>query len=100
MKSIWKVHDESAVHAVHDCFSREGTEAALLVDASNAFNSLNRNVALRNIRHVCPAISTILINTYRAPTDLFIDENACCPKREPLKGTHWPCLCLLWQPSH
>ena len=72
---------ESAIHAVHDCFSQEGTEAALLVDATNAFNSLNRNVALHNIRHVCPAISTILINTYRAPTDLFI-EGECLLSQE------------------
>ena len=72
---------ESAVHAVRDCFSQEGTEAVLLVDASNAFNSLNRNVALRNIRHVCPSISTILINSYRAPTDLYI-EGECVLSQE------------------
>jgi len=64
---------EAAIHAVCDCFSQNDTEAALFVNASNAFNSLNRNVALRNIRHVCPTISTILINTYRDPTNLFID---------------------------
>ena len=34
---------------------------------------LNRNVALHNIRFECPAISTILINTYREPSELFID---------------------------
>ena len=45
----------------------------LLVDASNAFNSLNHNVALHNIQFECPAISTFLINTYREPSELFID---------------------------
>ena len=40
---------ESAIHAVHDCFSQEGTEAVLLVDAINTFNSFNHNVALRNM---------------------------------------------------
>ena len=64
---------ESAVHAVRECFQLEGTEAVLLVDASNAFNSLNRNVALHNIQFECPAISTFLINTYREPSELFID---------------------------
>ncbi len=64
---------ESAVHAVRQCFQQEGTEAVLLVDASNAFNSHNRNAALHNIRFECPAISTILMNTYREPSELFID---------------------------
>ncbi len=40
------------------------------VDASNAFNSLNRMTALLNIQRLCP---TILINTYRPPTELFMD---------------------------
>ncbi len=64
---------ESAAHAVQECFKRDDTEAALLVDASNAFNSLNREAALNNIRFLCPSISTMLINTYRAPTELFIN---------------------------
>ncbi len=36
-------------------------------------NSLNRDAALHNIRFLCPSISTMLINTYRTPTELFID---------------------------
>ena len=43
---------ESAIHAVHDYFRQEGTEAALFVDASNAFNSLNYNGALRTVTSV------------------------------------------------
>lgn len=64
---------EAAVHSVREGFQEESTEAALLVDASNAFNSLNRLSALHNIRHLCPSMATILVNCYRAPTDLFID---------------------------
>jgi len=55
----------------------------LLVDASNAFNSLNRAVALQNIHYTCPAFSTILINTYRhymLMVMLFI------PMKELLRG--------------
>ena len=77
---------ESAVHAVRDCFDEDGTEAALLVDATNAFNTLNRNVALHNIRHICPAISTILINIYRDPTDLFIDGEALLSQEGTTQG--------------
>ena len=59
---------EVAIHTVRDCFQQDSCEAVLLVDA---FNSLNHNTALHNIRFVCLAISTILISTYRAPSELF-----------------------------
>ena len=48
---------ELAVHAVQSHFLLDDTEGILLVDASNAFNTLNRIVALHNIRHVCPPSS-------------------------------------------
>ena len=54
-------------------FQESDTEAALLVDARNAFNTLNRSIALHNVRHLCPPFSTILINSYRAHSDLYID---------------------------
>ena len=57
---------EAAVHAVRSSFLRDNTEGILLVDASNAFNSLNRIVALHNIRQLCPSFAPILINTYRS----------------------------------
>ncbi len=66
---------ESAVHAARALFQQSDTEAVLLVDASNAFNSLNRSSALLNIKRLCPAFATILINTYRNPIDLFVDGN-------------------------
>ena len=64
---------EAAVHAVREKFQLDETEAVLLIDTSNAFNSLNRATALQNIRHICPPLSTVLINTYRPPTQLFVD---------------------------
>ena len=45
----------------------------MLVDASNAFNALNRQTALHNIRRICPALATPLINIYREPIDLYVD---------------------------
>ena len=41
--------------------------------ASNAFNSLNRQVALLNILNLCPSIATILVNCYRSDIPLYID---------------------------
>ena len=45
------------------------------LNASNAFNSINRMWALHNIRHLCPSISKVLISCYRAPTNLFIEDD-------------------------
>lgn len=64
---------EAAVHAVKEMFKDEGTQDVLLVDATNAFNCLNRNVALQNIQFNCPEIATILINMYQRPLVLMIN---------------------------
>ena len=41
---------EAAVHAMAQIFDDKETEAMIFVDASNAFNRLKRQVALRNTR--------------------------------------------------
>ena len=61
--------------AVCQAFDSESCEAALLIDATNAFNSLNCQTALQNIRRLCPPIATILVNSYGAPTELFMDND-------------------------
>ena len=64
---------EAAVHAMSLVFQDPTTEAVLLVDATNAFNCLNRKVALQNIVQVCPSIAPAIINTYRTDPQLCID---------------------------
>ena len=44
----------------------------LLVDAKNAFNSLNRAAALHNCQVLCPSLAPILINIYRSNAELFV----------------------------
>ena len=63
---------ESAVHAMKDVFDDPNTEAILLVDASNAFNNMNRQTALHNMQIICPEMSTYLTNTYRSPPSLYV----------------------------
>jgi len=63
---------EAAIHSMRQIFEKESTDAVLLIDASNAFNCLNRSAALHNIQVLCPALATYLINTYREPSRLFV----------------------------
>ncbi|XP_074605797.1 uncharacterized protein LOC141858854 [Acropora palmata] len=67
-----KSGSEAAIHAMHTIFETDETDGVLLIDASNAFNALNRQAALHNIRVQCPIIATYAINTYRLSARLFI----------------------------
>ena len=57
---------------MHDIFSEENTEAVLLIDTENAFDSINRKVMLHNMKFLCPLVSTYISNYYTAPARLFI----------------------------
>ena len=53
---------EAAIHAMKDMFDEDSFDGVLLVDASNAFNRLNREVALRNLFVTCPEMTVFEIN--------------------------------------
>ena len=53
-------------------YKEEHTEAVLLVDAANTFNSVNRKGFLYNISVVCPSISNYVQSCYTWPLRLFI----------------------------
>ena len=63
---------EAAIHAMSQVFVEEGTDGILLIDAGNAFNQMNRSVALHNIQITCKEMTLYIINTYRSPSRLFI----------------------------
>lgn len=63
---------EAAVHAMNQIFKEEDTEAVLLIDASNAFNSVNRKAFLHSIAIICPSIATYVKNCYSKCSRLFI----------------------------
>ena len=74
---------EAAVHALRRSFESPDCEAVLLVDA---FNLLNRRNALRNTLHLCPTLSTILINSYCSDIPLFIDGEAVMSSEGTAQG--------------
>ena len=74
---------EAAVHATRSAFESDRCEALLLVDATNAFNALNCQVALHNIS---PPIATILINSYRSPNELFVNGDIILSQEGTIQG--------------
>ena len=66
---------EAAIHAVREIFENTECEAVMLVDASNAFNTLNRKATIHNIRVKWPSFAKYIENTYKEPAQLFISDN-------------------------
>ena len=73
---------EPAIHAMQTIFNDDNTDTILLIDATNAFNCMNRSATLRNTYVICPAIATYVSNTYRHPSRLFAAEGAEIKSRE------------------
>ena len=63
---------ETAIHAMKDIFADVDTNAVLLIDAEDAFISINRKVVLHNLKFICLIIATYMINCYATPLRLFI----------------------------
>ena len=57
---------------MHAIFEDENTHGIIQVDANNAFNTINRNVFLHNIKIICPEFSQFIHNCYQQPPRLFV----------------------------
>ena len=63
---------EVAVQAVVDLSEEDTTHGFIQIDASNAFNSINRTLILHNVKILCPEMATYINNCYMKPSKLFI----------------------------
>ena len=54
---------KAAFHALKYIFTKDDTEAVILLDATNAFNMLNRQITLLNCQAICSSMSPFLTNT-------------------------------------
>ena len=77
---------EAAVHAMQSLYHSSNTQAVLLADASNAFNSLNRHVSLHNLHFICPPLAVTLTNVYREASSLFIDGECLLSEEGTTQG--------------
>ncbi|KAG0719760.1 hypothetical protein GWK47_049860 [Chionoecetes opilio] len=74
---------------MREIFAQEDCEAVLLVDAKNAFNSINRKTMLHNIKIKCPSLATYADNTYSEPSKLYVNRSGSNKARvlESREGT-------------
>ena len=63
---------DAAIHSMNMMYEDENTDGILLVGASNAFNSLNRQSFLHNKSYLCPSIAIFVKNCYSTPSRSFI----------------------------
>ena len=66
---------EASIHSIKDVWEEQDTEAVLLVDADNAFNRLNRRLAIHNIQEICPNFHRYIKNTYQEAANLVINDS-------------------------
>ena len=65
---------EYAIHTLKDQYSQTSADVLLLIDAENAFISLNRKLAWKNIKITFPSILTAIKNSYSNPSKLFLNK--------------------------
>ena len=65
---------EGSIHALRTLYEEKKNEGfgLLMLDAANAFNSINRKAALINAKTEWPRASTFLYNSYQCPAELVI----------------------------
>ena len=63
-----------------------GAEGLLLVDARNAFNTLNRRVMLHNVSVLCPSFAPCVVNYYRANSQLFVGDEVIASMEGTTQG--------------
>ena len=67
-----EAESETVIYCMGKISEKYSTEAALLVDAANASNFINRKIFLHNISFFCPAISAFVTNCFVIPARLFV----------------------------
>ena len=63
---------EAAVHEARSRLGDTDTCCILLVDAENAFNTVNRKVALQSVQASCPIVSKFTMNFFRPRNRHFL----------------------------
>eukprot|EP01002_Notosolenus_urceolatus_P004821 NODE_227_length_2442_cov_30.139992_g170_i1.p1 GENE.NODE_227_length_2442_cov_30.139992_g170_i1~~NODE_227_length_2442_cov_30.139992_g170_i1.p1 ORF type:complete len:701 (-),score=136.70 NODE_227_length_2442_cov_30.139992_g170_i1:339-2351(-) len=73
---------EAACHSFQERFAKPDTQVLLLVDASNAFNKMNRQQALRNIGKLAPTLGSVARNVYGSSSRAMLSDGTSIPSVE------------------
>ena len=74
---------EYAIRSLKNEFEKPETDAILLIDSKNGFNSLNRKLALRNVEIFCPALLYALA---KHPSNLYVNNTVLTSTKSTTKG--------------
>ena len=77
---------EYAIHTLRDQNSKTSADTILLIDAKNAFNLLNRKLALKNIEKTCPSLLTAIKNSYSNTSKLFNNKKIIYTQKGTTQG--------------
>ena len=88
------MQDNLVVHAMTEIFQEVYNDALLLVDASNAFNPLNRKVFLHNIKYLCPTLAIYTRNCYSMSSRLFVTGGSEISSEEGRKQGDPLAMCM------
>ena len=61
------------IQAMHKIYEEDKSEGIWLLDASNAFNSVNRKTFIHNIGIICPLLAKFVWNCHNLSSQLFIN---------------------------
>ena len=70
------------MHILRELYDEKECEVVLLVDASNAFNTLNREAMIHNTGILCPTLTTSVQNTYRQPAHPILFDGSTITSEE------------------
>ena len=77
---------EYTIHTLRDQYSKTSADAVLLIDAENAFNTLNRKLALKNIENTCPSLLTAIKNSYSNPSNYSLTKKTIYSQEGTTQG--------------
>ena len=73
-------------HAIHSLTANFDENEAVLIDATNAFNLLNRKLALENIKFIWPALFNAVKNSYSSPSPLYVNGTTLSSEEGTTQG--------------
>ena len=86
----FRIRMRSSSSCSNESFEKDTTHGFIQIDASNAFNSVNRILLLHNVKILCPKIATYIDNCHMTPFTLFItgekeiSSNEGTTQRDPI----------------